>query len=272
MHHVCPMVPGSGPPLGVGGGVDPVAGFDDDDGDSDVKKFSDGEFLIEAAKRARSSSSHKEGLFEAEAPPTLLPGGRTPSSLELSLMLAARAAQQQQQGHSRSAALTAALQQQQNVASALASSGGGSTTPPTSSSRSRKSRDPKRLNPSAGHSPDDGTPNAEDEEDSDATAASILPQSEPEDLSSSGSRSKSQEDAPTTTSDDARRESSASPQTRALTPPEGQVKSEQDQVADETPMEEDISPELTAAITTSTTSEVTSPAASVLTQMPIANK
>ncbi len=139
MHHVCPLVPGSSQTLA---GVDPSV-YDDDDSD---------ERFILAAKRARSASM-KEGMYE-DSPPSLLASTGTPSSLELSLMLAqARAAQER------------ALRQMESTTVA------GERAPVSASgqapTRSRKSRDPKRVNPSA--SPSD---------------AEELPQSEPEDLSS----------------------------------------------------------------------------------------
>lgn len=142
MHHVCPMVPGSSqvnlPP------VDPSESFDEDDSD---------ERFILAAKRARSASM-KEGMYEDSAPSLLAQlSSPTPSNLELSLMLAqARAAQER------------ALRQLESPPSAQPTSATAVTQQPA---RSRKNRDPKRLNPSA--SPSD---------------VEELPQSEPEDLSS----------------------------------------------------------------------------------------
>lgn len=150
MHHVCPMVPG-GSQHSVP--VDPVGGMDDPDDD---------ERYIMAAKRARSTSSMKEGMYEETTPSLLaqLSQNPAPSNLELSLMLAqARAAQER--------AIQETLQRN-SMDSAVAGSvlAGGAPASLLQGQRSRKSKDPKRLNPSA-------SPSEEE-----------LPQSEPEDLSS----------------------------------------------------------------------------------------
>ena len=174
MHHVCPMVPGSSQRLKLPLPADLSMTADEDDMDD--------ERFILAAKRARSASM-KEGMYEERAtpPPSLLAQlsqNTPPSSLELSLMLAqARAAQE------RAAAQEHVRRQLQDQSpgsppglppglpmgpAGNASSPVLAVTPPIqhTQQRSRKNRDPKRLNPSA-------SPSEEE-----------LPQSEPEDLSS----------------------------------------------------------------------------------------
>ena len=141
MHHVCPMVPGSSQIA-----VDPS---DNDDQDDDER-------FILAAKRARSASM-KEGMYE-DTPPTML-AGLGSQNLELSLLMArARAAAAQEEALRQ---LTGAQQstpvENSTSTPSLTPAGVGGGGP----ARSRKSRDPKRL---------------QTKEDD--------PQSEPEDLSS----------------------------------------------------------------------------------------
>ena len=162
MHHVCPMVPGSSQKMKL-----PLPPDLDDDQDDDER-------FILAAKRARSASM-KEGMYEETPPPSLLAQlsqNTPPSNLELSLMLAqARAAQERAaQEHARARQLSEQRGSPPvNMPVSLAGSLPLALTPPIqqqTQQRSRKNRDPKRLNPSA-------SPSEEE-----------LPQSEPEDLSS----------------------------------------------------------------------------------------
>lgn len=163
MHHVCPMVPGSSQKMKL-----PLPPDLDDDQDDDER-------FILAAKRARSASM-KEGMYEETPPPSLLAQlsqNTPPSNLELSLMLAqARAAQERAaQEHARARQLSEQRGSPpvNNMPVSLAGSLPLALTPPIqqqTQQRSRKNRDPKRLNPSA-------SPSEEE-----------LPQSEPEDLSS----------------------------------------------------------------------------------------
>jgi hypothetical protein len=155
VHHVCPMVPGSGNPQ-----LAAAEGAPDEDPTDDER-------YIFAAKRARSTS-HKEGMFEASAPAALLSQfseGPQPSNLELLMLARARAAQE-----------SAALSQ---LTSQAALGVFSQTTSAPSSGRSRKSRDPKRLHQSP---PKDVC--------KDELPHSPRPQSEPEDLSSSASASR----------------------------------------------------------------------------------
>ena len=144
MHHVCPMVPGSSQIA-----VDPS---DNDDPDDDER-------FIMAAKRARSASM-KEGMYE-DTPPTML-GHLGGQNLELSLLMArARAAAAQEEALRQltgGGALPLPPTSVEAPSTPPASGGNGSAQ----GGRSRKSRDPKRLQ-------------TKEEDD---------PQSEPEDLSS----------------------------------------------------------------------------------------
>ena len=121
----------------------------------------------------------KEGMYEETPPPSLLAQlsqNTPPSNLELSLMLAqARAAQERAaQEHARARQLSEQrgsppVNMPVNMPFSPAGSLPLALTPPIqqqTQQRSRKNRDPKRLNPSA-------SPSEEE-----------LPQSEPEDLSS----------------------------------------------------------------------------------------
>ena len=217
MHHVCPMVPGSGRQVGGRSSDDLHA---DMMGDLDED---DDERLIMAAKRARSASL-KEGMFE-DSPPSLLARlsqNTPPSELELSI-IAARAALERNR-------LIKDLQQggggggvsPPGSGGGLSSSFGGGVSPPraglplgagtppsaitaaggsnTAVPRSRKSRDPKKLNPSSNSPPslsgsimmegedlrftagEDTEPDLE-ADDNNSTSTAPLPQSEPEDLS-----------------------------------------------------------------------------------------
>ena len=164
MHHACPMSRNPG----VG-----ITYDDDDDLDSVTSPSSDSirqdrelEYGFPAKKMRALSSPHFESELEKKFyRGELGPGSKTPSGLELSLMLAAAAA---------------AAESKQN------NSGGLST----SSARSRKSRDPKRVRPSADHSP-------KSDEDSKILSTSTFDdeigeknfQTEPEDLSSSRRKS-----------------------------------------------------------------------------------
>ena len=148
MHHVCPMVPGSSQIA-----VDPS---DNDDPDDDER-------FIMAAKRARSASM-KEGMYE-DTPPTML-HGLGGQNLELSLLMArarAAAAQEEVLRQMTGAAQVSAEAPSTPPAIAGVLAGGNGSA---QGGRSRKSRDPKRLQT-----------NLEDD-----------PQSEPEDLSSSNKK------------------------------------------------------------------------------------
>ena len=167
------MVPGSSQRLKLPLPAD-LSMTDQTDDDMDDERF------ILAAKRARSASM-KEGMYEERAtPPSLLAQlsqNTPPSSLELSLMLAqARAAQERAaQEHVRRQLQDQSPGSPPGLPPGLPMGAAGNAsspvlavTPPIqhTQQRSRKNRDPKRLNPSA-------SPSEEE-----------LPQSEPEDLSS----------------------------------------------------------------------------------------
>ena len=223
MHHVCPMVPGSGR-------RNPQQSSDDLHadmmGDMDTD---DDERLIMAAKRARSASLKegmlKEGMFE-DSPPSLLARlsqNTPPSELELSI-IAARAAMERNR-------LIKDLQQGGGggVSPPGLSLGGGGVSPPrpglplgagtppataggssAAVPRSRKSRDPKKLNPSSNSPPSlsgsikmegedfrfaagEDTEEPDLEADDNSTTAP-LPQSEPEDLSNKSMKIQTHED------------------------------------------------------------------------------